>query len=194
VVCRELPGIESGWFPVGIATNGSLGLDGCTLPSANTGWSWSFCQDGNAEFIDGALFSSGALGFGWCRMPPAIHPRSIGEGWLDSRDIADIVMAEPCLSELHVEEFLWMSLRAEDDGRLVWMADRTSTDLASKRSDRMTFVLDARTGIILIDTFEERDFRRGKVMATRVRRRWQGGDWEELEPGDRDTGGTSSIH
>jgi hypothetical protein len=128
-------------------------------------------------------------------MPPGSPPSAIAGEWIDSREIADIVMAEPGLSSLTEGESLWMALRTEEDTRLIWQVYRDCHGIADRRHDRTALYVDALNGHILFEIFEQRDLAGGKTIAKRVRRRWIGSDWEDLDPNDGGGAlGSPSIH
>ena len=169
------------WFLGNLATAGNLGLDGCLIVSPNSAWQFSYCQEGLHDYISGYLFSGGALSFQVVTMSPNLQPLTIEGSWLDSREVAEIVMAEPDLSDLSEHKTLWMALRATSDGNLFWEVYRDSHEVALRRRARIKYGLDARTGEILAETYERWD--RGTKVKSRVRQRRQGADWKDTDEG-----------
>jgi hypothetical protein len=183
------------WFLASIATAGNLGLDGCLLASASSSWQFAYCREGRHDFVSGYLFSDGTLGFTFAMMSPEIQPSPIEGQWLDSCEVATIVMTEPDLSDLQECKSLWMALRTANDRNLFWVAHRNTHQVASRQRARTAFSLDALTGEILTESYErwEHDVK----IKMLLRHRWKGGDWKPAENDGGDESATdppSSIH
>ncbi len=106
-----------------------------------------------------------------------VQPSAIEGHWLDSREVAEIVMAEPDLSDLSEHKTLWMALRVAGDANLWWEVYRDSHEVALRRRARITYGLDARTGEILAESYERWD--RDTKVRSQSRQRWKGADWKD---------------
>jgi len=182
--------IDPDWFLASLAAAGNLGLDGCLLASARSAWEFTYCRQGSNNFIGGFLFSDGTLSFQSQAMPADTQPSALEGNWLDSREVAKIVIAEPDLSDLQEHKTLWMALRATDDGNLFWEVFRDSHNVAARQRARTTFGLDALTGEILSESYERWD--QSYKIKSVVRQRWKGGDWKDAES-DSGDGATTDI-
>jgi hypothetical protein len=183
------------WFLANLATAGNLGLNGCLLGSPNSAWQFAYCRKARHDFVSGYLFSGGLLSFTSAAMSPEIQPLPIENQWLDSREIAKIVMTEPDLSDLSEYKTLWMALNTTNDGNLFWVVYRDTHQIASRQRARTTFGLDALSGEILSESYERWD--RDVKIKTLLRHRRTGGDWKAAESDGGDESATeppSSFH
>jgi len=104
--------------------------------------------------------------------------QSVGPDWLDSTDIAEIVLGEPRPEGIDEDYSLSMSLRPLEGAPLMWEVTRLSMGHPpGARPVRHVLAVDAATGAVVFETHEVRE---GRSIRTRLRRRWEGAEWEDM--------------
>lgn len=143
-------------------------------------WDFFYGRKTDADSIRASLHPNGNLSF---RGETAFFgsgmsaPAPLPSDWLDSVAIDKIIREESTPFGFGGEYGLSMSLRATEGDPLLWQASRHFIDAVHFKYAVHSFAVDAITGEIVFETFEQQQ--NGQLFDTRHRLRWKGEDWKK---------------
>jgi hypothetical protein len=166
------------WSLTMLSTYGILLADGRAVWQAR----WRYGDTG--DMIQAALFQDGRLSFRANTAPAyaldyLMTAINLPENWLDSTDIALIVARMPVPGGF-AGSLGSMTLRSYKDYPSVWEILSPGDSNSDKPYASWTIYLDAASGDVLAEFLG----RKHGAQIVSVRRRLQGGDWEDYRPGE----------
>ncbi len=175
-------GLGPAWTLASLFGGGNLTSGGRLAPGVGL-WQFSYVDTRRplADSLSAWLYFNGSLSF-HAQGPGPSTPenlRLLEADWLDSADVAERLRAEPSPEGFGAESGLTMMLQPVEGSRLYWQATRTSIARDEQfLISRHVLIADAMNAEVLFETFEQT--RQGRTILARQRRRWEGGDWENI--------------